>query len=197
MPPRFGIHPDQSAPSDLADLRAADAILKERGLQQPIVVGEMVSEGPYSAATARDIAEFARTSNRAVPEVYLWFWRSQDEPNQCVSPPYRANSCITAMTGSPPSSVLSASVGGRMLSFRTSFGQTVTALENGTDKVAVTDTSANAGFYLVGRTLDKRSGRRFEGHVTWNLLLRPGAYHYGYDSPSSKVRKTLVVLAAD
>ena len=195
MPPRFGVHPDQSAPSDLADLRTADTTLRASGLDQPLVVGEMVSEGPYSAATARDIAEFARTSNRAVPEVYLWFWRSQDEPHQCVTPPYRADSYVTALTGSPPSSTLTASVGQRLVSFQTSFSQTVTALEDGRYRVAVTDASATAGFYLTGAKLDRRSGRHFKGHVTWNVRLRPGAYHYGYDSPSFTVRKTLTVLA--
>jgi hypothetical protein len=157
----------------------------------------MVSEGPHSAATARDVAEFARTSNRAVPEVYLWFWRSPDEPHQCISPPYRADSYITALTGSPPSSTLTALVRPKLVSFETSFGSSVTALENGRYRVAVTDASAEGGFYLTGRNVSTRSGRHFEGRVTWNVLLRPGTYHYGYDSPSLKSRKTLTVLAAD
>lgn len=195
MPPRIGVHPDQSAPSDLADLRTADATLTASGLDQPIVVGEMVSEGPDSAATARDIAEFVNTSDRAVPEVYLWFWRSQNEPHECVSAPYRADSYITALTGSPPPSTLTASVHPGSVSFKTSFGQTVTALEEGSYRVVVTDASRRAGFSLTGPGLNRRSGRRFDGRVAWSVLLRPGAYRYGYDGPGVTTRKTLTVLA--
>jgi hypothetical protein len=192
MPPRIGLHPDQSGPSVLPDLRTADATLTASGLDQPVVIGEMVSEGPYSASTARDIAEFARTSNRAVPEVYLWFWRSQNLPHQCVTPPYRANSYIAALTGSPPSSTLTASVAHGSLSFKTRYGQTVTALESGSYRVALTDASAEGGFSLDGPKVNLRSGRHFEGRITWHVLLRPGIYHYA----GLGARKTFTVLAA-
>jgi len=196
MPLRIGVHPDQSSPADLADLRIADEWMQAHGFDQPLVIGEMVAEGPNSAAAAQDIAEFARTAHRAVPEVYLWFWRSDYEPHQCVSPPFRANSYITTLTGSPPSSTLSAFIHGTSLSFKTPSAQTVTALENGAYRVEVTDASTRASFYLDGPRLHKRSGRHFRGHIIWNIKIRAGTYHYGYDTSHKRVRKTLTVLVA-
>ena len=85
MPPRFGVHPDQSSPT--IGIQAADDALRNNGLGQPLVIGEMVAEGPRSASAARDIADFARKSDRIVPQVHLWWWRSEFEPHQCLSPP--------------------------------------------------------------------------------------------------------------
>jgi hypothetical protein len=160
MPSRFGIHPDQSSPGDLVDLRDADEVLRANGLDQPLMIGEMVAEGSKSAAAGRDIAEFARTTERTVADVYLWFWRSDIAPHDCLSAPYRADSYISAFTGTAVSSTLSASVRGQTINFRTPYGQSVSALDAGDYRIRVIDRSARANFHLVGPKVDRKTAIR-------------------------------------
>ncbi len=193
MPPRFGVHTDQSSPT--IGVKAADDALRRNGLEQPLVIGEMVAEGPSSASAARDIVNFARSSGRAVPQVHLWWWRSEFEPHECLSPPYRADSYVNAYTGRPPLTTLSASVHGRSVVFRTAYGQAVTALSVGTYRVSVRDASATANFHLVGFRVDKKTGIRSKGSANWSVTLSPGVYRFGSDTSSASQKKTVTVFA--
>lgn len=190
MPPRFGVHPDQSSPT--IGMKAADDTLRSNGVSQPLVIGEMVAEGPSSTSAARDIVNFARNSGRLVPQVHLWWWRSEFEPHECLSPPYRADSYISAFTGSPVPSTLSATVRGATVDFRTAYGQPVTALTAGIYPITVRDASGSANFHLVGPRVDKKTGMRAKGSAAWSVTLSPGVYRFGSDSAPSELKKVTV-----
>jgi len=193
MPPRFGVHADWTSPADLVGIRAADKALRQEGLDQPLVIGESVGEGPNSAAVARDIAGFAKTSKRRVAEVYLWFQRG--EGDRCLTPPYRADSYVEALTGSPASSTLSASVQAESVSLRTGYGQSASALSAGGYRVRVRDTSRRGNFHLVGPGIDKSTGIRSRTSATWAVQLLPGSYRFGSDGAPARERKALIVFA--
>jgi hypothetical protein len=194
MPARFGVHPDQTAP--LPGIRAVDDALKRNGLEQPLVIGEVIGEGPSSGMAARDVVQFVRGAVRPIPQVHLWWWRSDLEPHECSSPPYRADSYISAFTGAPVPSTLSATVRGRTIEFRTPSGQPVSALTSGDYHVVVRDVSRTTNFHLVGPKLDRRTGLGSRDTATWAVTLRPGAYRFGSDSLPAQTRRTLIVLAA-
>jgi hypothetical protein len=192
MPPRFGVHADWTSPADLVGLRAADKALRQEGLDQPLVVGESVGEGPNSAAVATDIAGFARTSRRQIAEVYLWFQRG--ERDSCLTAPYRADSYIEASTGSPPSSTLQASVRRKTVDFRTQYGQRVSALTAGDYRVRVTDASGSANFHLVGPAVNRSTSVRGRTSTTWTVKLSPGTYRFGSDASPANARPAVRVL---
>ncbi len=194
LPTRFGAHPTQESPTDLQDLRNVDAAMRRLGLEQPLLIGETLAEGPNSRALAHDIAEFARTSGRQVPLVYLWFARFESEPLHCASAPYRADSYISAFTGAPVPSTLTASVHGRAVVFRTAYGQPVSALSAGRYSVHVVDASKRANFHLQGPGVDRKTGTRGTSSAVWALTLAPGVYEFGSDSFPASDREKLSVF---
>jgi hypothetical protein len=109
FPKRFEIHPAYSGDLALRDLQATDATLAANGLTQPVVIGETVYN---DSAVAGAIKSFLGSSPRSVEEVIEWpLTAARPCKDISVSPPYRADAYITALSGSPPSSMLSASVG--------------------------------------------------------------------------------------
>jgi plastocyanin len=53
-------------------------------------------------------------------------------------------------------------------------------------KLIVADRSKVSNFHLAGRALDRRTGKRFTGSVTWRFRLTRGMYRYGSDPALSK-----------
>jgi plastocyanin len=60
------------------------------------------------------------------------------------------------------------------------------AVAAGRYRVLVADRSRRANFHLVGRGLNKRTGRAFRGSVTWRVTLARGMYRYGSDPAVTK-----------
>jgi plastocyanin len=60
------------------------------------------------------------------------------------------------------------------------------AVAAGRYRVLVADRSKRANFHLVGRGLNKRTGRAFRGSVTWRVTLARGMYRYGSDPAVTK-----------
>jgi plastocyanin len=60
------------------------------------------------------------------------------------------------------------------------------AVAAGRYRVLVADRSKRANFHLVGRRLNKRTGRAFRGSVTWRVTLARGTYRYGSDPAVTK-----------
>jgi hypothetical protein len=176
MPRWFDVHPHWDPTDELQDLRAIDAELTANGLTQPLVIGEDAYNNPGTAAA---IAEFMRTSPRQVLEVMEWPNILQsvggpvDEP-RCPRPPYRVDAYTNAFSGAPPPSTLTASLSSTSFSFRTPYGQAVTALEAGTYTITVTDRSKLRAFTFAG----KSTTRPFRGSVSWTVSLQPGRYQY-------------------
>jgi F5/8 type C domain len=193
LPTYFDIHPSY-APRVLDELRAVDNALTEEGLSQPLVIGEEAYNDP---AVAHAIATFEATSTRPITEVLEWPLTS-DRPCKdiSVSAPYRADAYITALTGAPPSTTLTASVASpRQITLTSPYGNPVSALEDGDYTLTVTDSSATANLHLVGPGVNRRTSRRFTGTTSWPLALRSGTYRYGSDRPHSKLRGHFAVLA--
>jgi hypothetical protein len=79
--------------------------------------------------------------------------------------------------GTVPPAKLTASVGpGAKIALRG-----VAALTPGPAAITVTDSSKTNNFRLVGPGVNKATGVRFRGKVTWNVTLRTGKYVYRSD----------------
>ncbi len=101
------------------------------------------------------------------------------------------------ITGSPPPQAVTVTVGpSRTLTLTTAYGQPVTALEAGDYSFAVRDQSKSNNIHITGPGVTVATGRRFRGHKTWTLRLRPGTYRYRSDRQNSHLRGTFTVLAA-
>ena len=179
----------------LADLRATDATLTTKGLSQPITLGETYYNDPLGASA---VETFVRTSSRRLDEALTWpLARGSTCQAISVPPPYKANTFITALTGSPPPHRIAVTLGpGRTLSLETPYGQHVTALEAGKYTFAVRDASRTDNFHITGRAVDRATGRRFRGNKAWTIRLKPGTYQYRSDRTESHLKGTLVVLNA-
>ena len=203
LPRWFEIHPDFDGPQVLAELNAFDATLRELGLDQPLVLGEMSYE---NASVAAAVAEFVRTSQRHVIEVYEWPQTIEGGP--CPPPPYRADAYRTALTGQAPKPAtpltlapipsLRASVAtAGQVTLTTSNGTIVTTLDAGRYRILVDDRSTKAAFHLSGPNLNRSTARRFVGRRTWVLdigLTAPfgSVFRYGADPERPGVKRLFV-----
>ncbi len=179
----------------LEDLRATDATLSSKGLSQPITLGETYYDDPAAAAAVKT---FVATSSRRLDEVIEWpLSRGSACHDFSVTPPYKADRFITALTGSPPPNAITATVGpDRTLYLKTAYGELVTALEAGDYTLTVADVSRTANLHLSGPGVNVATGVRFRGTKTWTLRLRPGTYRFRSDRWKSRLKGAFVVLAA-
>jgi len=179
----------------LADLRATDATLTDKGLSQPITLGETYYDDP-SAASA--VEAFVTTSSRRLDQALTWpLARGSTCPAISVPPPYKADAFITALTGSSPPRVVAVTVGpGRTLKLSTPYGQPVTALEAGTYSFRVADRSNTDNIHITGSGANVATGRRFRGDKAWTIRLKPGTYRYRSDRVTSQLKGRFAVLRA-
>lgn len=193
LPTWFEVH--IYGPDSLGDLRAIDATLSAKDLSQPIAVGETYYDDP-SAASA--VETFVTTSPRPLEEVSAWpLARGSTCQNWSVSPPYKADAFITALTGNPPPHNIVVTLGpGHTLSLETPYGQPVTALEAGRYSFAIADRSRSDNFHIIGPAVNRTTGRRFRGDKTWTLRLKPGTYRYRSDRPNSHLKGGFAALRA-
>jgi hypothetical protein len=192
LPSWFDIHPAYTYDGTLSTLEGVDARLTSDGLSQPLVIGE---ESYNDSAVARAIARFTTTSTRRVLEVMEWPLRADRQcKDMSVSPPYRVDAYISALSGSPQSSTLTATVTPNAITVRTPYHQPVTALEAGQYRIVVSDTSLRTGFQLIGPGVNMKTRLRFRGTVRWRLNLRPGTYRYRADGYRPNFRPSFLVL---
>ena len=179
----------------LEDLRATDATLTAKGLTQPITIGE-TQYNDLSGANA--VKAFIASSSRPLAELIEWpLTRDSGCSGISVTPPYKANAYIEALIGSPPPTSLTASVGPRAtLSLKTPYDDALTALEGGDYTMSVTDQSAKDNLHLTGPGINLSTGLHFRGTTAWTLPLKPGIYRYRSDRAKSRLKGTIVVLAA-
>jgi hypothetical protein len=192
LPTWFEIH--TYTDTILEDLRATDATLTSKGLTQPITIGET----SYNNQAAADAAKaFVASSARPLAEVIEWpLRRNSGCRDISVAPPFQADAFITALTGSPPSKALTATVGPRSsISLTTAYGDPLSAIETGTYALNVGDLSRQDGFHLSGPGVNLATTARFKGTKHWTVVLKPGTYRYRSDRRSSTLRGTFVALA--
>lgn len=91
---------------------------------------------------------------------------------------------------------LSARVGpGAAIGLTNAAGKRAARLKAGRYRITVQDVSRTDNFHLAGPGVDRKTGDRFRGSVTWTVNLQPGRYTYRSDA-SKKLRGVLVVSAA-
>jgi hypothetical protein len=190
LPRWFDIHPAYNFGGTLSTLQAVDALLTREGLSQPLVVGE---EAYNDRFVAHAIRQFIANSPRRVLEVMEWPLRAD---RSCPSAPFRADAYISVLSGSPPSSKLTARVTPSAISLQTPYRRSVSALEAGRYEIVVHDMASRAGFQLVGPGVSRKTGLRFRGTLTWRLSLRSGTYRYLSVGGSVTGRRTFAVLKA-
>jgi hypothetical protein len=83
----------------------------------------------------------------------------------------------------PPTATLNGRVGpGLTISVRQPDGSKATILNGVTSiKLTVTDRSKTDNFHLTGNGVNKATGVKFRGKVTWNLKVSPGVYRFRSD----------------
>ena len=62
----------------------------------------------------------------------------------------------------------------------------------GTAKITIRDLSAKDNFHLIGLGVNKKTGVKSKGTVTWTVFLKAGAYAFRSDA-HPKLHGTLVV----
>jgi len=176
----------------LDDLRATDATLTGKGLTQPITIGET---NYNDADAANAVKNFISSSPRQLAEVIEWPLRRDSGCRDIsVAPPYKADAFIQAVTGSAPSTMLTATVRPGKMSLTPPYGNALTALEAAEYTLTVTDLSAKENLHLSGPGVNVHTTAQFQGTATWRLALKPGLYRYRSDRPKSKLRGTIFVL---
>jgi hypothetical protein len=93
----------------------------------------------------------------------------------------------------PPVRKLSGRVGpGKVLSLKTAGGVVVKSLAKGTYKLTVRDSTKADNFHLLGKGVNKKTGVRFKGTVTWTVAFKAGTYTVRSDA-TKKLRRTFRV----
>jgi plastocyanin len=97
----------------------------------------------------------------------------------------------------PPTATLSGRVGpGRTISVRQEDGSKATILNGITSiKLVVNDRSRTDNFHLTGTGVNRSTGVKFRGRVTWNVKVSPGVYRFRSDRHKS-LRGSFSVTAA-
>ena len=87
----------------------------------------------------------------------------------------------------PPTAALAGRIGpGRTISVRRDDGSKATILNGVTSiRLTVTDRSRSDNFHLTGPGVNKSTGVKFRGRVTWNLKVTTGVYRFRSDRHKS------------
>jgi hypothetical protein len=81
------------------------------------------------------------------------------------------------------------------ISIKTASGAAVKTLKAGSYKVAVRDATKKDNFHLTGPGVNKKTGVKFRGAVTWTLKLKAGKHTVRSDA-HKKLRRTFMVTPA-
>ena len=101
---------------------------------------------------------------------------------QCDAHPTSMRGTFRAGTPPPLAGRLSGRVGpGRSISLRTSAGTRVKTLASGMWRITVKDLTRRDNFHLSGPGVNRRTGVRARGTVTWTVNLVKGKYRYFSD----------------
>ena len=93
----------------------------------------------------------------------------------------------------PPKPRLTGRVGpGKVISLKTAAGTTVKSLKAGTYRLTVRDATKADNFHVLGKGVNKKTGVRFKGSVTWTVTFKAGSYTVRSDA-SKKLRRTFRV----
>ena len=83
----------------------------------------------------------------------------------------------------------------RTIVLKTAAGATVKKLKAGAYKIAVRDATKADNFHLIGPGVNKKTGVKFRGVVTWRLKLKAGKHTFRSDA-HKKLRRAFTVTPA-
>ena len=111
----------------------------------------------------------------------------------CDAHPGTMRGTFAVGTAPPPKPKLTGRVGpGKAISLKTAAGAIVKSLRAGTYRLTVRDATKADNFHLLGRGVNKKTGVKFKGSVTWTVVFKAGTYTLRSD-PTAKLRKTFKV----
>ena len=111
----------------------------------------------------------------------------------CDAHPGTMRGTLAVGAAPPPKPKLTGRVGpGKVISLRTAAGATVKSLRAGTYRLTVRDATRADNFHLLGRSVNKKTGVKFKGSVTWTVTFKAGSYTVRSDA-SKKLRRTFKV----
>jgi hypothetical protein len=117
---------------------------------------------------------------------------------QCDAHPTQMHGSFTAgtVTTPPPVKKLVAQVGPkRTISVKTASGAQAKRLTAGKYRVTVKDLTRTDNFHLTAPGINKKTGVKFRGTLTWTLTFRPGKATYRSDA-HKLLRGSFLVVAA-
>jgi hypothetical protein len=111
----------------------------------------------------------------------------------CDAHPGTMRGTLKVGVAPPPPPKLSGKVGpGKTISLKTAAGAAVKSLARGTYRLAVRDATTADNFHVLGRGVNKKTGVKFKGSVTWTVAFKAGTYTVRSDA-TKKLRRTFRV----
>jgi hypothetical protein len=111
----------------------------------------------------------------------------------CDAHPGTMRGTLKVGVAPPPPPKLSGKVGpGKTISLKTAAGAAVKSLARGTYRLAVRDATTADNFHVLGRGVNKKTGVKFKGSVTWTVAFKAGTYTIRSDA-TKKLRRTFRV----
>lgn len=115
---------------------------------------------------------------------------------KCDAHPSIMRGVLNVGAAPPPTPRLKGRVGpGKAISLKTASGATVKRLKAGTYKVSVKDATKVDNFHLLGPGVNKKTGVKFRGSVSWRLRFRAGKKYTARSDAHPKLRRTFTATA--
>ncbi len=112
---------------------------------------------------------------------------------RCDAHPGTMRGTLKVGVAPPPTRKLTGRVGpGKTLSLKTAAGAAVKSLAAGAYKLTVRDSTKADNFHVLGKGVNKSTGVKFKGSVTWTVSFKAGSYTVRSDA-SKKLRRTFKV----
>jgi hypothetical protein len=110
---------------------------------------------------------------------------------KCDAHPSTMRGVLNVGVAPPPTPKLNGRVGpGKAISLKTASGAMVKRLKAGTYKVSVKDATKVDNFHLLGPGLNKKTGVKFRGTVSWKLRFKAGKKYSVRSDAHPKLRRT-------
>ena len=111
----------------------------------------------------------------------------------CDAHPGTMRGTLKVGVAPPPTPKLSGKVGpGKTISLKTAAGAAVKSLAAGTYRLAVRDATRADNFHVLGKGVNKKTGVKFKGSVTWTVAFKAGSYTVRSDA-TKRLRRTFRV----
>jgi hypothetical protein len=102
-------------------------------------------------------------------------------------PPTTTTTTVSKPPPAPAAKLLGAVGPGSTISLKKSSGASAKTLAAGKYSISVRDLSKAQNFHLIGPGVNKATGVRFTGRVTWAVTLRKGVYRFQSDPARARV----------